>query len=80
MIFNSPEYFFFLTIVLISYFISPERYKNIVLLIASYFFYFRLTWEFGFLLLATTTVNYICGHKIGALIEVSKSQAKGFSK
>jgi D-alanyl-lipoteichoic acid acyltransferase DltB (MBOAT superfamily) len=76
MLFNTPEYFFFFIVVLISYFSSPEKYKNIILLAASYFFYFYLKWEFGFLLLATTIVNYICGSKIGSLIEVSKPLAK----
>jgi len=76
MLFNTSEYFFFLTIVLISYFLSPEKYKNIFLLAASYFFYFRLKWEFGGLLLTITIINYICGRKIGSLIEISKSLAK----
>jgi len=76
MFFNTPEYFFFLVTVLVAYFLSPEKYKNVILLIASYFFYFRLKWIFGFLLLATTLVNYVCGYKIGSLIEGSKSLAK----
>ena len=76
MFFNTPEYFFFLVIVLITYFLSPQRYKNVVLLTASYFFYFRLKWVFGLLLLATTIVNYVSGRKIASLIEDSKSLAK----
>ena len=76
MLFNTPEYFLFLPIVLIAYFLSPERYKNVILLIASYFFYIHLKWQFGFLLLATTIVNYICGWKIGLSVNSSKPLAK----
>lgn len=44
--------------------IVPDKMKitvrNTILLVASYCFYAFLKWEFVFLLLATTTVNYVC--------------------
>jgi len=76
MLFNTPEYFLFLLIVLVGYFLCPGKYKNAVLLLASYFFYLHLKWEFGILLLSTTLVNYFCGKKIGTVINSSKSTAK----
>ena len=76
MLFNTPEYFLFLPIVLLAYFLFPGKYKNVVLLAASYFFYLHLKWQFGFLLMATTIVNYISGRKIGLLLETSKTSAK----
>ena len=76
MLFNTPEYFLFIPIVLLAYFLFPERYKNIILLAASYFFYLHLKWPFGFLLMAVTIVNYICGRKIGLLLDTSRPSAK----
>ena len=41
------------------------QYRNIILLIASYYFYAFLKWEFLLLLLFTTLVNYVAGYQLG---------------
>jgi alginate O-acetyltransferase complex protein AlgI len=65
MLFNSFEYFLFLPLVVLIYFLLPYRWRNTFLLISSYFFYMSLKWEFGFLLLFISLVNYYAGLKIG---------------
>ena len=64
MLFNSFEYFLFLPAVVLIYFLLPFRWRNPFLLIASYYFYMSLKWEFGFLLLFISLVNYFAGLKI----------------
>ena len=64
MLFNSFEYFLFLPVVVLIYFLLPFRWRNMFLLFASYFFYMSLKWEFGFLLLFISLVNYFAGLKI----------------
>ena len=61
MLFNSFEYFLFLPAVVLIYFLLPFRWRNLFLLIASYYFYMSLKWEFGFLLLVISLVNYFAG-------------------
>jgi D-alanyl-lipoteichoic acid acyltransferase DltB (MBOAT superfamily) len=65
-LFNSFEYFLFLPIVVLLYFLLPFRWRNPFLLIASYYFYMSWKWEFGFLMLFTSAVNYIAGLRISA--------------
>ncbi|GHT75451.1 O-acyltransferase [Bacteroidia bacterium] len=74
MIFNSNTFFFFFLLVFLlcllinnaTIFDEKRRVqlRNGILLIASYYFYAFLKWEFVFLLLATTAVNYVCSLKI----------------
>jgi len=64
MLFNSLEYFLFLPFVVLVYFILEVRWRNIMLLVASYYFYMRWKWEFGLLILGVSLVNYIAGHHI----------------
>ena len=66
MLFNSFEYFLFLPAVVILYFLLPFKCRNPFLLIASYYFYMSWKWEFGFLMLFTSAVNYVAGLKINA--------------
>ena len=58
MVFNSVGFLFFFPAVVASYFALPHRFRWILLLLASYFFYcawnFRLIW----LILFTTVVSY----------------------
>ena len=64
MLFNSFEYFLFLPALVLIYFMLPFRWRNPFLLIGSYYFYMSLKWEFGFLLLVISLVNYFAGLKI----------------
>lgn len=65
MLFNSVEYLFFLPAVMLLYFLSPYKFKWIVLLAASYFFY--ASWKPAYLLLIiiSTLVDYLAGLFMG---------------
>ncbi len=58
MVFNSFQYFIFFPIVVAVYFLTPRKYRWIVVLLGSYYFY--LSWKpvYGFLLLATTLLDW----------------------
>lgn len=64
MLFNSFEYFLFLPAVVLLYFLLPFKWRNPLLLIASYYFYMSWKWEFGSLLLLTSLVHYFTALKI----------------
>ncbi len=67
MVFNSLEYFMFLPIVFVLYwfvFKNNLKSQNIVLLVASYVFYGWWDWRFLSLILLSTIIDYIIGHKI----------------
>ncbi len=70
MLFNSFEYLLFLPAITLAYFLLPNRYRWILLLAGSYFFYMYWRPEFGLLLLASTAIDYV------AAIRMSKSSGK----
>lgn len=84
MIFNSFSFAVFFVIVLICCCAIQNihslpldkriKWRNILLLGASYYFYAFLKWEFLFLLLGTTLINYI------STIQLSKARDKGEEK
>jgi D-alanyl-lipoteichoic acid acyltransferase DltB (MBOAT superfamily) len=59
--FNSLEFLFFLPIVFGAYWLLPHRWRNIFLLIASYYFYMSWNPWFGILLFATTFIDWWSG-------------------
>ena len=59
MLFNSLEYAVFLPTVFLLYWILPHKYRWIVLLVASYYFYMCWNVEYVFLILFTTVVSYV---------------------
>jgi D-alanyl-lipoteichoic acid acyltransferase DltB (MBOAT superfamily) len=61
MLFNTPEYFFFFSTVLLVYFVLPFRAQNVWLLAASYVFYASWDWRFLSLLLLSTVIDYTAG-------------------
>lgn len=61
MLFNSLEFLIFLPIVFVLFWIFPKKYKWVILLIASYFFYMSWNWKLVFLILFTTIISYLCG-------------------
>ena len=62
MVFSSITFlFYFLPIVLFLYFISPKKFKNAVLLLASFVFYFLGEPKYVFIMLATIFVTYLGG-------------------
>ncbi|HEY0740155.1 MAG TPA: MBOAT family O-acyltransferase [Chryseosolibacter sp.] len=68
MLFNSTSYAIFLPIVFFAYwFLSKRnlRVQNVMLLVASYYFYSCWDWRFLFLLIFSTLLDYVTGIKIG---------------
>lgn len=76
MLFNTPSYILFLSIIAIGFYsLNQEKskcFRNIFLLLASYFFYSCLQWQFCILLLAITIINYVCGLAISHYPEKGK--------
>lgn len=67
MLYPSISYLIFFPIVLLTYWLSPPgRFRQLVLLAASYFFYMSWIPQYGLLLLVLTTVNYLFGLGIHA--------------
>src|SRR5258707_15702222 len=58
MLFNTQEFFLFLGMVLILFYVSPVAFRRIVLLAASYFFYMCWIPKFILLLIALTAIDY----------------------
>jgi len=73
MLFNSISYAFFLPVVFFLYWFVVKRlqYQNMMLLIASYFFYACWDWRFLFLLMFSTVLDYFTG----IMMSKSTSQA-----
>ena len=59
--FTSIPFFIFLFVVVIAYYVLPFRYRNYLLLLASYYFYFSIQPEYLILLIASTAFNYGLG-------------------
>lgn len=67
MLFTSFEYIYFILIILITYWSIPQRFRWILLLAASYFFY--ISWEptYIILILLSTSIDYfLCRYLIGS--------------
>ena len=61
MTFNSISFLIFLFVVVLLYWIIPHRFRYILLLIASYFFYMCWNWKLIILILSTTLLTYFAG-------------------
>lgn len=66
MFFDTPVYFVFLAMVVIAYWRLPFRAQNVMLLLASYFFYGWWDWRFLGLMLISTVVDHFIAHRIAA--------------
>lgn len=64
MLFNSFDYLIFFPIVVILYFTIRENWRWLFLLFASYFFYACWKFEYVFLLMGTTLIDYFIGIQI----------------
>jgi alginate O-acetyltransferase complex protein AlgI len=58
MLFNTPQFFAFLAIVLILFYSAPRVLRKYILLAASYFFYMSFIPKFILLLLSLTAIDY----------------------
>ncbi|MCB0332465.1 MAG: MBOAT family protein [Bdellovibrionales bacterium] len=64
MLFNSFEYLIFLPLVFILYYLLPHRFRALLLLIASYYFYMSWKAEYIILILASTFIDFFIGQRI----------------
>lgn len=64
MLFNSFQFALFVSVVAAIHFFTPGRWRWLVLLTASYIFYAFWQWEFLFLLLGVSVVNWFCALNI----------------
>jgi D-alanyl-lipoteichoic acid acyltransferase DltB (MBOAT superfamily) len=64
--FNSFVYAVFLPLVFLIHQVLPNRGRQVSLLIASYVFYCRAIPVYGYLILASTALDYLCGLWLGA--------------
>lgn len=60
MLFNSIDFLLFFPIVF-SLFLIGGKWRWLILLIASYFFYMSWKWEYIFLILISTGIDFLCG-------------------
>ncbi len=64
MLFNSVDYLLFLPIVTVLYFAMPAKWRWLLLLMASYYFYMCWKAEYALLILFTTLVDYFVALKM----------------
>jgi alginate O-acetyltransferase complex protein AlgI len=64
MLFNSLEFFIFLPVVLVVYYILNRRSQNVWLLLCSYFFYGWWDWRFTSLLMISTILDFNCAQQM----------------
>lgn len=72
MLFNSMHFLLFFPVVVLLYFLIPNRIKQLWLLVASYYFYMSWDAKYGLLILFCTFCTYLCG----LLIEGSREDKK----
>jgi len=61
MLFNTTEFFVFLAVVLLFYYLAPRVLRKPILLLASYYFYMSWNPKFVLLLLTLTAIDYTAG-------------------
>ena len=74
MLFNSYQFFIFLPVVLLLYFIIPGKWRTVWLLLVSYLFYLRFHPKYVLVLLAVTAVSYYAG------LRLERSEGDGIRK
>lgn len=70
--FNSIQYLAFLPIIVFLYFLTPFKFRWLLLLVASYYFYMCWKAEYVVLIITTTLINYLLAFKIS----VSRDRTK----
>jgi D-alanyl-lipoteichoic acid acyltransferase DltB (MBOAT superfamily) len=61
MLFNTIQFVYFLPIVVILYYLIPQKYRWVLLLAASYYFYMSWKVEYIVLIVASTLIDYFSG-------------------
>lgn len=70
--FNSIPFLFFLPLVVLIYYLIPSRFRWILLLLASYYFYMCWKVEYIGLIILSTLIDYFCGIKMGKIATQKK--------
>jgi alginate O-acetyltransferase complex protein AlgI len=70
MLFNSGQYLWFLPLVVFAYYLIPQRFRWLLLLAASYYFYMCWRMEYVLLIVGTTLVDF------GVGIAISKARER----
>lgn len=81
MAFNSLHFLVFFPVVVLIYFIIPQKIRYIWLLVSSYYFYMCWNAKYALLILFSTIATYLCGlliHGVGK--SWSEEKKRGFSK
>ena len=76
MLFNSIEFLIFFPVVVLLYYIIPERFRYLWLLTASYYFYMGWNAKYALLLLLSTIVTYLSGVLIDAVYGSSYEESR----
>ena len=63
--FNSLQYLVFLAVNVTLYYLLPQRFRNVQLLLASYYFYMCWNPAYALLMLFSTVMTYGCGLLVG---------------
>ena len=74
MLFNSTRFFFFFTIVVAAYFAIPYRFRWVLLLCVSYYFYMCWKPTYAILLFLSTFIVYYAGIQMGKTGVASKKK------
>jgi alginate O-acetyltransferase complex protein AlgI len=77
MLFNSVAFFIFLLIVFALYWVATSKklkWQNLLLLVASYYFYACWDWRFLFLLIFSTLLDYFTGIKMASAKDHSQKK------
>ena len=61
MLFNTFQFFVFFVVVFCGFFLLPVRWRNIFLLLASYYFYMCWSRKYIFIILAITAIDFAAG-------------------
>jgi alginate O-acetyltransferase complex protein AlgI len=75
MLFNSLHFLIFFPLTILGYFVTPFRYRWLLLLIASYYFYMSWRPVYGLLLLLTTSIDYAAGLMIERAVDPRRRRA-----
>ena len=80
MLFNSLSFLIFFPIVLLVYFIIPNRIKNFWLLVSSYYFYMCWNAKYALLILTSTIITFISGLLLEKIKNLNNESKKPFLK
>jgi len=72
MLFNSLQFAFFFIIIVALYFSMPPRFRWVLLLAGSYFFYMCWNWKYIGLIIISTLIDYFAGMRMAATPEKSR--------